>query len=106
MVSSIATFSGVDLGTYGTIKVLTMAPAIIGFAYRYPALNVKYDISHGLYIYHMVVINVMIECGYVGKTIYIFILFAISIILAITSYLTMGKIYRKHNNKPIKASSV
>lgn len=104
--SSIAIFSGVDLWTYGTIEVLTLAPAIIGFAYRYPALKVKYDISYGLYIHHMVVINVMIEYGHVGKTIYIFRVFAISIILAIASYLTMGEIYRKYNNKLIKASSV
>lgn len=104
--SSIVTFSGVDLGTYGTIKVLTLAPAIIGFAYRHLLLNIKYDISYGLYIYHMVVIYVMIECGYVEKTIYIFAAFIISIILAIGSYITMGKIYRNHNNKSIKASSV
>ena len=98
-VSAIATFTGLDVGSYGTFKVLTLAPAVIGFAYKYPALNVKYDISYGFYIYHMIVINFLIECGYTGKVIYIFMACGLSIILAVVSYFTMGKIYRKQKHK-------
>lgn len=61
-IAAVATFTGFDMGTYGTIKVFFLALAVIGFAYRFPGLNIKKDISYGFYIYHMVVINVMIEC--------------------------------------------
>ena len=73
-VSVIATLVNQDFGIYGTIKVLFLAPALIGFAYRFNKLNIKYDISYGIYIYHMIVINVMIVFGLTGKTIELFVL--------------------------------
>lgn len=94
-VSALASFTGLDMGSYGTIKVLTLAPAVMGFAYKYPAWNVKHDISYGFYIYHMIVINFLMECGYTGKVIYIVMACGFSIIFAVASYFTMGKIYRK-----------
>lgn len=106
MILAFVTFTDLDIAIYGTIKVLTLAPAVIGFAYRYPALNVKYDISYGLYIYHMVMINALIECGYTGNLLYTFIAFVISIILDVISYFTMGEIYRKQKNIRNNASSV
>lgn len=84
-----------DIGMYGTIKVTLLALAIIGFAYKFPRFNIKYDFSYGLYIYHMIIINVFIELGYVGKILDLVIVFILSVVLASISYITIGKIYRK-----------
>ena len=40
-----------------------------------------------MFIYHMIVINVMIELGFVGKVYHLFIALAISIVLSILSAL-------------------
>lgn len=93
--SAIASFSGYDFGVYGTIKVLCLAPALIGFAYKYPRLTLKYDISYGIYIYHMVVINVFIELGFIERYIYILLTLMITIVLAIISSFTLGGFYKK-----------
>lgn len=95
IMATVVTFTGIDLGTYGTFKVLFLAPAIIGFAYKYPGLNIKKDISYGFYIYHMIVINLMIELGLVGRGAFILLAFIVSVVLAIISYHTTGALYRK-----------
>jgi len=84
-----------DMGMYGTLKVLFLAPSLIGFAYRYGKLNVKHDISYGLYIYHMIVINVMIEFGMIGVMTDFFIAFGASTILAMLSYYSIGTLSRR-----------
>lgn len=59
---------------------------MIGFAYRLPNLKLPVDLSYGLYIYYMIVINVMIELGYTEKIIYMIVALGISLILAVISY--------------------
>ncbi|WP_299764738.1 acyltransferase [uncultured Dokdonia sp.] len=44
------------------------------------------DISYGIYIYHMLVVNFMVERGLEGNTIYIFIVLLMTIILATFSW--------------------
>ena len=100
--SAVATFNKFDIGTYGIIKVLCLALAVIGFSYRFPELNIKKDISYGLYIYHMIVINVMIEIGVIGNIGSILIVFIVSAILALISYHTTGVLYRKQKNKSVR----
>lgn len=96
IISAVVTFTGFDVGTYGTLKVLLLAPAIVGFAYKFPRLNIKKDISYGLYVYHMIVINVMIELGMTQKVIYVVVVLFVSAILALISYHTTGAIYRRN----------
>jgi hypothetical protein len=55
---------------------------VIGFSYEYPKLNIKKDISYGIYLYHMTVVNVMITYGIIGKVADIGIVIAISCVLA------------------------
>lgn len=47
---------------------------LIGFSYAFPKLIMKTDILHGLYIYYMTVVNVMITLGMTGKVYYMMLL--------------------------------
>lgn len=51
-------------GTYVDVMVGTYVPVItIGLAYSFGRHRLPFDISYGVYIYHMVVINVFVELG-------------------------------------------
>ena len=80
-----------------------MILGVIGFAYRYPQLNIKMDISYELYLYHMIAINAMVFMGFYDSG-YVCILVAliISIAMAIMSYFTLGALSRKSKNKRVK----
>ncbi|WP_102268868.1 acyltransferase family protein [Massilicoli timonensis] len=54
----------VGYGVYETIKSIILAFAFIGFAYKYPKLNIKKDFSYGIYLYHMIIINILIEISF------------------------------------------
>jgi len=84
----------VGIGSYETIKSLMLGLFVIGFGYAIK-IPIKYDFSYGLYIYHMVVINLMIEIGSMGAPIDIVIAFTISMILAVISYFSIGYWGRK-----------
>lgn len=66
--------------------------AVVGFAYRFTFIKLKRDISYGLYIYHMTVVNVMVTFGLTGKLIYLIIAFVLSFIMAYLSNITIGKL--------------
>lgn len=88
--------SGVDVfGKYGLFKSLFIAPAVIGFAYRFPRLSIKYDYSYGIYIYHMIVINVLIHLGWVGGVWHVLLATVLSVLLAMLSYHTVGAFSRR-----------
>lgn len=79
---------------YGVIKTVTLFAGLLGFAYAMPCLNIKTDISYGIYIYHMTIINAIIELGLVGKRpgiMLLLITLAITCILAWISTKTIGK---------------
>lgn len=52
---------------YGLFRCITVALGLVGFAYRFPKANIGYDISYSIYIYHMIVANVLIELGYLNN---------------------------------------
>lgn len=66
--------------------------AIMGIAYSFPKLEIKMDISYGLYIYHMTVVNIMVNFGLIGRTECLFIALACSCVLAYLSAVTLGKL--------------
>lgn len=69
-------------GYYGLIGSYTLLAAVLGIAYRFPRLGVKKDISYGIYLYHMTVINAMIALGFTGKTEHLFFAMGASCLLA------------------------
>lgn len=84
---------------YSLLKCIFLGLSVLGFAYAYPRIRIKHDISYGLFIYHMIVINAMIELGYTGKQIYVWIALVISILLAYFSYCTLGSLSHKIKNR-------
>lgn len=76
----------IDTANYGLFKYYLRVLALIGLAYCLPKLNIKIDFSYGIYIYHMIIVNAMIEFGFVGVWYHLLIVITISVILAIGSY--------------------
>ena len=72
---------------------------LTGAAYVFPKLNVKTDISYGVYIYHMTVVNALIELGYTGNQWLLLLVTAITFILAWISTKTIGKLSMRMKGK-------
>ena len=83
---------GIDIPytNYDIVKGILCVYGLIGFSYAFPKLNIKTDISYGLYIYHMTVVNVTITLGMTGKFLYMMFVIAVSAILALISTKTIG----------------
>lgn len=69
---------------------LFLTVGLIGFAYRFPQLSISPDISYGIFLYHMTVVNAFVNFGLNGRWIYAVPVVAISVILAFASTVTVG----------------
>ena len=59
---------GIDLyATYPVFRCISLACFMFGFAFKYPQLNIKLDVSYGIYIYHMIFVNIAIQLGFTGN---------------------------------------
>ena len=88
---------------YDVLKTVCVFLTAIGFSYQFPQLKLKRDISFGIYIYHMTVVNIMITFGFTGKLIYLFIAVVISCVLAYLSTITIGNnSAKKSRAQPVK----
>lgn len=72
----------IDSNNYGVLLYSLRVSGLIGLAYAFPKINIKWDVSYGLYIYHMTVINAMIELQLTGHLCYLFLAFVFSFLLA------------------------
>ena len=76
------------------VSNILLAVLTISLAYTLPSLG-KFlkgnDISYGMYIYHMLVINAMVSLGYVGETRYLFSAIVLTTILSLLSWLLVEK---------------
>lgn len=80
-------------GFFHTIIALFVALSI---GYKFPFLNIKVDVSYGIYIYHMTVINVMIMLGFVKVGFEGFVVAAcVTCIIAWLSSMTVGAFSRR-----------
>lgn len=85
----------IDIGGYGVISSMLPCFAGIGFAYAFPKLNIQTDVSYGIYIYHMIIINAMIQLDFTGKGYYILIAMVLTLVMAYISTMTIGRISLK-----------
>lgn len=83
---------GIDIPyiNYDIIKRIICVYGLIGLSYTFPNLNIKTDISYGLYIYHMTVVNVMITLGMTGKMLYMMLIIVVSAVLDLISTKIIG----------------
>lgn len=92
-VSILPLITGFDIQTnsgYGVVRSITLFLGLVGFAYRFPRLAVKRDISYGIFVYHMIVVNVMIELGITRRFVYLVAAMVVSCGLAYISSRIFG----------------
>ncbi len=85
----------VSLFSYPLVSTLLICCAAVGFAYAFPKLRPKTDLSYGLYIYHMIVVNAMIALSLTGRLRYGLIALGATCLLALISYFTLGRFSRR-----------
>lgn len=64
---------------------------LIGFSYKFPRLSIPIDISYGLFLYHMIVINMFVDWGLENSWLNALIALIISCFLAFVSTNTIGR---------------
>lgn len=89
----------INIGLYPLMGSLLCCTACFGFAYAFPRLNLKTDVSYGIYLYHMVVINIFVQLGMTNHFGYFVIAFVIIILCAFISTKTVGKMGLKMKMK-------
>lgn len=77
--------------TYGFMHTLLLFCTLTGMAYLLPCMNVKRDISYGIYIYHMTFVNALLALGFVNKTWLLFVVLVTTCLVAWLSTVTIGK---------------
>jgi peptidoglycan/LPS O-acetylase OafA/YrhL len=85
---------------------LPLAMVTYAFAYSFPNLSEtvlkKNDISYGIYIYHMPIVNLLIYFGFTGRLIYPLLITMVAIFLAALSWFALEKPimrFKKHAMK-------
>lgn len=92
IVGIIPYLSQIDISArYGVISSIMLGGGLIGFAYKFPQMLIKIDISYGIFLYHMIVVNVFISLGRIGKWWNAISVLIITVLLAGISTLTVGK---------------
>lgn len=66
-IAVIVRYIGADIDcSYPLMKSITAFLLMIGFAYKFPELAIRKDISYGIYIYHMIFVNIAVTYGFTG----------------------------------------
>lgn len=76
-----------DFGTLGANLLLALFT--ISLAYTKPQLGKMlhgFDISYGLYVYHMIIVNIFVQCGLVGDTKYAIMVLSIAVVISCISW--------------------
>lgn len=84
---------------YNVLGTILLFLCLTGAAYVFPKLNVKTDISYGVYIYHMTVVNALIAIGYTGSQWLLLIVTVMTFILAWVSTKTIGSLAMRMKSK-------
>ncbi len=97
----------VRVGEYqDMIQVILLCMLTIGVAYSFGKIRVKFDLSYGLYLYHMIVVDVFVHIGMVGKVSYLIAVYAVSLLCAVVSHFlvddTIAKLFKKTERKKVE----
>jgi len=85
--------------SYPILKTLLLFLGLVGFAYSFPRLNIKTDISYGIYIYHMTVVNALLTLGYSHNYWLLLFVAACTSLLAWVSTKTVGEWTKRMKSK-------
>ena len=89
----------VRLSLYNFFGTLLTFGWIVGFAYTFPQINVKTDISYGVYIYHMTIVNALMALGFIGQSWTLWVVIVVTCVLAWISTITIGKMSAQKKQK-------
>lgn len=85
----------VKLGDYCLLRSIFLFLGLLGFAYKAPWLNVKTDISYGVYIYHMTFVNAFIVLGFTGKPEFLLLVTILTFAISYISTKTIGTLSQR-----------
>jgi peptidoglycan/LPS O-acetylase OafA/YrhL len=87
------------------ILYLILAVVVFSFAYSFPMLSENFlkrnDISYGVYIYHIPVVNILIYYNYTTKVSHVFFAICITTLLAVLSWFIFEKNCMKFKKHPL-----
>lgn len=89
----------IDMSLYQLIYTVLLFCGVVGVAYAFPKINIKTDISYGVYIYHMTVVNALIALGFTGQSWTIYVVIAVTGLLAWISTKTIGHLSVREKSK-------
>lgn len=96
----------ITAGSYPLVGTVLICLAALGFAYAFPKLEPKFDLSYEIYLYHMIVVNGMIALGLSGGIRFGWLALAVTVLFAVLSYLTVGRLTRKKREKYDRATDL
>lgn len=79
-----------QIGNYYVMWSLFLGAGLIGFSYAYPKLKIKNDISYGVFLYHMIFVNIFIENNMIENWWYAVAVVMLTGLFAFISYKTIG----------------
>ena len=88
----------VEVG-YNVLHFVLLVSGLIGFAYAFPKLSIKIDISYGIFLYHMIVVNIFMTFGWMKNWGYVAAVMGITVVLAFASNRTIGKWAERRKEK-------
>lgn len=75
---------------YGILQTFFTIIACLWIGYKFPKLNLRTDVSYGVYIYHMTFVNMMITLGWTHSWQWLFLAVGLTLIAAYVSTKTIG----------------
>lgn len=87
------------VGFYDFANTVLLLFGLIGGSYSMWKLNVKTDISYGIYIYHMTIVNAMLVLGYVKSPLYLLVVVGITVLCSSLSTITIGRYFMNKKQK-------
>lgn len=76
---------------YPLFDTIALFCGLVGWAYSFPQININTDISYGIYIYHMIVVNAFIVLGFTGQRWTLLGTIIVTFFLSLTSTVYIGK---------------
>lgn len=104
LVSLIVMITGFDINKeyYAMVRCSTLVVGLIGLSYAFPKIDICLDISYALYLYHMTVVNVMIQLGMTGQISFLVLAILISALFACISTVIVGRWSKNMKYRPQK----
>lgn len=98
---------GVRVGEYqDMIQVLLLCMLTIGIGYSFGKIRFKFDLSYGLYLYHMIIVDIFVQTGLAGNMKYVIAVYAIAVLCALVSHFlvddTVARIFKKTESTKYK----